>query len=151
MKNAFFDYLPDGRKFAFWDCETSFRKTYHVSKALNADDGNPGTADAPFATISRAAAVLEPGERVIIGGGIYDEFVRPGRGGTDPANMISYEAAPGEKVVLTGARPYKGAWTDPYGWRTHGLGKYYNLRGGYDRDARIYEGNFERDDFDKIT
>jgi hypothetical protein len=151
MKDDFFDYLPNGDKFAFWDCETSFRKTYYVSKAGGASDSNSGTADAPFATISKAAAVLEPGERVIIGGGIYDEFVRPGRGGTGPANMISYEAAPGERVILSGAKPYGGAWAEPRGWRTHGLGKYYNLRDGYDRDAKIYEGNFERDGFDKIN
>jgi hypothetical protein len=151
MKSDFFDYLPDGRKFAFWDCETSFTKTYYVSKAPNADDKNSGGQDSPFATISRAALVLEPGERVIIGGGVYDEFVRPARGGSGPAGMISYEAVPGEKVILTGAKPYKGSWQEPYGWRTHGMGKYYNLREGYDKDAKIYEGNFERDDFDKIN
>jgi hypothetical protein len=31
------------------------------------------------------------------------------------------------------------------------MGFYYNLRDSYDPDARIYEGNFERDDFDKIN
>jgi hypothetical protein len=69
MKSDFFDYLPDGRKFAFWDCENSFIRMYYVSKALGADDRNFGAQDSPFATISRAASVLKPGERVIIGGG----------------------------------------------------------------------------------
>ena len=82
--------LPDGSEFAFWDCETKFTKTYYVSKAPNASDDNPGTKEAPFATINKAAQVLQPGERVEIGGGVYDEFVRPLRGGNGPDSMISY-------------------------------------------------------------
>ena len=89
-----YSVLPDGRQFAFWDCETVFTKTYYVSKAAHACDTNPGTAEAPFATVNRAAQVLMPGERVVIGGGVYDEFVQPARGGESAAKMISYEAAP---------------------------------------------------------
>jgi hypothetical protein len=151
MNNDFFDYLPDGRKFAFWDCETDFTKTYFVSKVTSASDDNPGTKEKPFATINKAAAVLQPGERVIIGEGVYDEFVRPARGGKGPKEMISYEAASGEKVVLTGARPYKREWLDLAGWNAIGLGKYYNLSEKFDKNSKIYEGNFERDDFDKIN
>jgi len=150
MKSDFFDYLPDGSKFPFWDCETDFTKIYYVSKTGN--DNNVGTREAPFGSISKAAAVLQPGEKVIIGGGCYDELVQPARGGESPKKMISYEAAPGEKVVLTGGKTYKGEWKEPYGWQVIGLGKYYNLNGDkYDKDAKIYEGNFEKDDFDKIN
>ena len=149
MKSDFFDYLPDGTKFAFWDCETDFSKTYYVSKT--GSDSNPGTQEAPFVTIGKAAGLLQPGEKVLIGGGVYDEFVRPARGGEGPKKMISYEAMPGEKVVVNGARPYKGEWVEPYGWRTHGLGKYYNISEKYDTNAKIYEGNFEVSDFDKIN
>ena len=80
-QNDQYSILPDGRNFEFWDIETEFTKTYYVSKAPGASDDNPGTAEAPFATISKAAEVLAPGERVVIGGGVYDEFVRPVRGG----------------------------------------------------------------------
>ena len=149
MKSDFFDLLPDGTRFAFWDCETNFTKTYYVSK--NGSDTNPGTKDAPFLTIGKAAEVLQPGERAEIGGGVYDEFVRPARGGESAQKMISYEAAPSEKVVVTGAKQYKGDWIEPYGWRTHGLGKYYNLSDTFDPNAKVYEGTFEKDDFDKIN
>ena len=151
MECDFFDYLPNGKKFAFWDCETEFTKIYYVSKSKDANDANPGSKEKPFATISRAAELLQPGEKVIIGGGLYDEFVRPLRGGEGPKGMISYEAAPGEKVVVTGAKPYKREWKIPYGWQTIGLGKYYNITEKFDKNAKIYEGNFEKDDFDKIN
>ena len=60
MKDGYFDVLPDGRRFAFWDCETAFGKTYHVSQRHpKASDDNPGTEDKPFVTIGRAAEILE--------------------------------------------------------------------------------------------
>lgn len=151
MQEGFFDTLPDGKKFEFWDCETDFTKVYYVSKAAGASDDNPGTKEAPFATINKAAQVLQPGEKVLVGGGVYDEFVRPARGGESAEKMISYEAAPGEKVVLTGAKTYKGDWVDPYGWKVIGRGVYYNIDVNYDENAKVYEGSFERDDFDKIN
>ena len=151
MHEKFFDTLSDGRTFDFWDCTTDFKKTYYVSKASNASDDNPGTKDAPFATIDKAAKVLMPGEKVLIGGGVYDELVRPARGGEGPDKMISYEAVPGEKVVLTGARQYKNGWNEPYGWRTHGFSAHYNLSDDFNPNAKIYEGNFERDDFEKVN
>ena len=143
--------LPDGTQFKFWDCETEFKKTYYVSKAPGASDDNPGTKEAPFATISKAAEVLEAGERVVIGGGVYDEFVRPLRGGNGPDSMISYEAAPGEKVILTGAREYTHGFTDQCEYNTIGLGAYYNYTLEYDENAKCYQGYFEHDDFEKIN
>jgi hypothetical protein len=47
--------------------------------------------------------VLQPGERVVIAGGVHREYIRPARGGTSPDAMISYEAAPCAKVVVKGA------------------------------------------------
>lgn len=150
-QNDQYSVLPDGSQFAFWDIETEFKKTYYVSKAAGASDENPGTAEAPFATISKAAEVLCAGERVVIGGGVYDEFVRPVRGGDCPKSMISYEAAPGERVVLTGAKEYKNGFTDQCEYRTIGLGVYYNYTTEYDENAKCWQGSFERDDFDKIN
>lgn len=150
-QNDQYSILPDGRNFEFWDIETEFTKTYYVSKAPGASDDNPGTAEAPFATISKAAEVLAPGERVVIGGGVYDEFVRPVRGGNCPKSMISYEAAPGERVILTGAKEYKNGFTDQCEYQTIGLGAYYNYTADYDENAKCWQGTFERDDFDKIN
>jgi hypothetical protein len=61
-------------------------------------------------TINRAAQVLQPGERVVVSTGVYRERVDPARGGTGPARMISYEAAPGAKVVVKGSRLVKTDW-----------------------------------------
>ncbi|MCL1794036.1 MAG: right-handed parallel beta-helix repeat-containing protein [Oscillospiraceae bacterium] len=138
-----YSVLPNGKQFAFWDCETVFAKTYYVSKNPNACDSNPGTSEEPFATINHAAQILMPGERVVIGGGVYDEFVQPARGGENAAKMISYEAAPGERVVITGAKEYKSGWTKPQNWA---IGNYKNVT-----DRPVYEGNFEHGDFERVN
>ena len=54
--------------------------------------------------------MLQPGERVVIAAGIYRECVRPARGGASPAQMISYEAAPGAKVFIKGSEVLKDGW-----------------------------------------
>ncbi|MBN2590904.1 MAG: right-handed parallel beta-helix repeat-containing protein [Sedimentisphaerales bacterium] len=96
--------LPDGTEFTFWEQPLEFSKTYYVNcNSPDADDNGPGTSEKPFKTISKAAEVLQPGERVVIATGVYREFVRPARGGTGPTQMISYEAAPGAKVSIRGS------------------------------------------------
>ena len=67
--------------------------------SAKADDNGPGTKQRPFRTINKAAQVLQPGERVVIASGTYRECVRPVRGGTGPAQMISYESAPGSNSL----------------------------------------------------
>ncbi len=109
--------MPDGTEFISWEKPLQFTHTYYVNgKAANADDRNPGTEQRPFKTIGRAAQVLKPGERVVIAEGVYREFVRPARGGTGPEAMISYEAAPGAKVVVKGSAVVKN-WRPSKGWR----------------------------------
>ena len=96
--------LPNGTELEIWEQPLEFSKTYYVDNGSpNADDNGPGTSDKPFRTISKAAEVLQPGERVVIATGVYREFVRPARGGTGPTQMISYEAAPGAKVSIRGS------------------------------------------------
>jgi hypothetical protein len=109
--------LPDGTTFPFWEKPLHFTHTYYVNnQAPNASDANPGTEQKPFKTISRAAQLLQPGERVVIAEGTYREFVRPARGGTGPEAMISYEAAPDAKVVLKGSQVVTG-WKPSTGFR----------------------------------
>ena len=104
--------LPDGTEFKTWEAAARFTKTYHVDQRHpQASDENPGTKERPFKTIGRAAEVLEPGERVVVGEGVYREHVRPARGGTSPGKMISYEAAPGATVVLKGSKVFRETWT----------------------------------------
>ena len=98
--------LPDGTMFPFWDDQTNYRTTYHVAcQDPQASDANPGSREKPFRTIGRAAEILQPGEKVVVHEGVYRECVSPRRGGTGPDAMIAYEAAPGERVVVSGARP----------------------------------------------
>ena len=108
--------LPDGTEFPMWEKAFHFSKTYYVDcQAKNVDDNGPGTKDHPFRTINKAAQVLQPGERVVIAEGVYREFIQPARGGTGPDAMISYEAAPGAKVVVKGSRVVTG-WQQGEGW-----------------------------------
>ncbi len=83
---------------------------YHVGQGKNASDANPGTSQLPFKTISRAAALTLPGDTVIVHGGIYRECVRPTKGGTGPDKMITYQAAPGETVVIKGSKMFDPVW-----------------------------------------
>lgn len=146
-----YSLLPDGKPFAFWDCETVFTKTYYVSKAANACDSNPGTLEEPFATINQAAQLLLPGERVVIGAGVYDEFVQPARGGESAASMISYEAAPNERVVLTGAKEYKNGWIKPQNWAIGNVRRNRHDSWATEGDIPVYEGNFEHGDFERVN
>jgi hypothetical protein len=103
--------LPNGAEFARWEQPLTFSKTYYVDNgSANADDNGPGDSARPFRTIGKAAAVLNPGERVVIASGVYREWVRPARGGTGPGQMISYEAAPGAKVFIRGSEALKDGW-----------------------------------------
>lgn len=103
--------LPNGEPFAMWECETSFTRTYYVSQRHpHASDDNPGTKEAPFLTIGRAAELLLPGERVVIEEGVYRETVKPARGGRDSASMISYEAAEGHQVTISGTEIWQTDW-----------------------------------------
>jgi len=108
--------LPDGTEFPSWEKALHFSKTYYVDgQAKNADDNGPGTAERPFRTIGKAAQLLQPGERVVIAEGVYRECVRPARGGSGPEAMISYEAAPGAKVVIKGSAVARD-WHPSEGW-----------------------------------
>ncbi len=84
--------------------------TYHVAQqSPQAADDGPGTGQRPWKTISKAAEMAEPGDAVLIHAGTYREHVRPAHSGTAAA-PITYEAAPGEEVILTGADLVTG-WT----------------------------------------
>ncbi|MEI6750540.1 MAG: hypothetical protein WCM93_15395, partial [Bacteroidota bacterium] len=112
-----FDLLPDGNSFPFWDDQTKYSKVLHVAqKNPKASDENSGTIERPFKTISAAARVLQPGEKVIVHEGVYRESVRPLRGGTSNDKMIAYEAAKGEKVVVKGSEIWKPKLRPSSGW-----------------------------------
>ena len=73
------------------------------------DDAADGSAEKPWRTIQRAADVAAAGDVVTIRGGVYREWVKPANAGREGA-PITYRAAKGEKVVVTGTDPVTG-WT----------------------------------------
>ncbi|MDR2933535.1 MAG: DUF1565 domain-containing protein [Oscillospiraceae bacterium] len=81
---------------------------YHVM--LTGHDMQAGTVEAPFRTISKAAAVALPGDVVTVHAGTYREWVSPQNGGTEHAR-ITYRAAENEDVVITGAEAVS-EWSD---------------------------------------
>ena len=76
-------------------------REYHVAK--NGSDANPGTAGAPFLTISKAAEVLTAGDTVTVHCGTYREWVSPRNSGLNRSSRIVYRAAPGEEVWIKGS------------------------------------------------
>jgi len=87
--------------------------------ATNGNDANPGTSQVPFRTIQHAADVAQPGDVITVHEGVYRERVNPPRGGTSDAKRIVYQAATGERVVITGAeivKHWEGVTNDT--WKT---------------------------------
>ena len=80
-------------------------RTFYI--AFNGNDANPGTDEAPFRSIQHAANLAQPGDTITVHEGIYRERIDPPRGGTSDTNRIVYQAAPGEKPVITGSEPVK--------------------------------------------
>lgn len=111
--------LADGTTFKVWEKEQHYTTTYYVDKHHpNASDTNSGSQKEPFRTISKAAEVLRPGERVLMKEGVYRETVEPARGGSGPKNLITYQAAEGEEVVVKGSviLPHNN-WEKGQGWK----------------------------------
>ncbi|MCI5647882.1 MAG: right-handed parallel beta-helix repeat-containing protein [Fusicatenibacter sp.] len=81
---------------------------YYVSQK-NQKCGS-GTADDPFWTISQAAQLAQPGDTIIIGEGIYREWVDPKNGGSGNNQRIIYRNAERETPVISGAEIVKD-WT----------------------------------------
>jgi alpha-N-arabinofuranosidase len=84
----------------------AFAAEIHV--AVTGADTAEGTVAAPLKTISAAALKAMPGDTVTVHAGVYRERVNPPRGGESDTKRIVYQAAPGEKVTITGSDEAKG-------------------------------------------
>jgi len=87
--------------------------TYCVDgQSPDASDDHPGTPEAPWKTISRAAAAeeLRPGDSVVIRAGVYREHVDVKVSG-QPGQPITFTAAPGARVVIKGSELVRGEWS----------------------------------------
>jgi hypothetical protein len=74
---------------------------YYLSPAGN--NANPGTRQAPWQTLAKANATLEPGDTVILLDGEYPGVIEPANSGRQGA-PIAYRAENGLAAVLTGER-----------------------------------------------
>ena len=79
----------------------------HVAKS--GKNNNDGSLQSPLLTIQAAADRAMPGDTIVVHEGVYRERVNPPRGGSGPDARIVYEAAEGEKVVISGGEPI-GNW-----------------------------------------
>lgn len=92
-------------------------REYFVSPS--GDDAADGSAAHPWRTIGRAASVAQAGDTVTVREGIYREWVKPANPGRDGA-PVTYRAADGERVVVTGADEVRGWTKRPDGlWETN--------------------------------
>ncbi len=80
----------------------------YVNGATGSDE-NPGTAEAPFATVKKGVeSIASPGTRLIVAPGVYHETgVDLNAGGTELQPVIIEAQEPGE-TVITGAVPFDG-------------------------------------------
>jgi hypothetical protein len=76
-------------------------REYHV--APSGQNTHDGSAAKPLQTISAAAALAQPGDTITVHAGTYRERITPPRGGTADSRRITYQAAPGEQVVIKGS------------------------------------------------
>jgi len=73
----------------------TYRKAYTYFVRTNGNNLNDGRApDSAFATIGKAASIMNPGDKVYIGAGTYNESVVPANSGVSGA-LISYIADTG--------------------------------------------------------
>src|SRR3954447_17298386 len=79
---------------------------FHVATTGSAS--SEGSQAQPLRTINRAAELAQPGDTVVVHEGVYREWVRPRRGGSSDGRRITYEAAPGEHVVVKGSEQVTG-------------------------------------------
>lgn len=136
--------LPDGQMFEFWEIPQIYGREVHVDNNNPvASDENEGSALKPLKTINAAARTATPGTRVLIHAGTYRETVQPARGGTDSANMISYEAFEGEEVIIKASVEAK-EFNPSSGWR---LTKGFIEDISKTKGIRVWEIRLDPEDF----
>jgi hypothetical protein len=77
---------------------------YYVDPRHPAASDEPGWGypAVPLASLTRACAIAQPGETIILRGGVYRETLRPGSDG------VTVRAMEGESVTISGADRVEG-------------------------------------------
>ena len=76
-------------------------ESYYV--ATDGDDTNPGTLDAPWASVQKAAETLMPGDTAHVRGGVYAESVTVRVSGSAEGDYVTFRNFGSEVPVLDGA------------------------------------------------
>ena len=76
-------------------------RVFYVSP--DGDDSACGSRKRPWRSIARACEAARAGDRVVVRAGTYCESIEPRRSGV-PGRPITFEAAKGERVVISGKR-----------------------------------------------
>ncbi len=82
--------------------------TYYVNAATG-NDSSPGSLEQPWKSITRAVGSLQPGDTVLVRGGLYRESINAQINGTAD-KRITIKAYPSETPVLEGTMVIQG-WT----------------------------------------
>ncbi|MCK9640024.1 MAG: right-handed parallel beta-helix repeat-containing protein [Prolixibacteraceae bacterium] len=105
------------------------RDIYVDQNASNSSDSNSGVKSNPLKTISKAAQIAIPGDRVIVKDGVYREWVKPQNSGTKEKPIV-YLAENRHKVIIKGSKIYKDKWIN------EGQGNIYSTQ----YDESFFEG-----------
>ena len=79
--------------------------------APGGDDGAAGTTDEPWGTLQHALAQLRPGDRLLVGGGLYEENVDLDVHPAERSAPVEVVAAEGERPVVQGL-----LWLEDASW-----------------------------------
>lgn len=77
---------------------------YYVSSSVR--QTGDGSKDRPFRTINEAAQIARAGDEVVVGPGVYREYVNPKNAGTEDARIV-YRSSEPLGAVITGAEQVK--------------------------------------------
>jgi hypothetical protein len=110
--------------------KTASAATYYLD-AVNGDDGNPGTSEQPWRTLSKAQSVASEGDTVYLRNGNYGAFSDETSVRTD---WLTYKADAGHTPIFTHVRV--GQWTGPYNLYLHFEG--ITITPGYPPDGATH-------------
>jgi len=111
---------------------------FHVSPS--GSDRADGSSEYPLRTIGRAASLAQPSDTVLVHAGEYREWVRPPRGGLSDTRRITYQAAPGERVVVKGSERVVG-WT-PHSGTVWAVTLPHSLFGDFNPFVELVDGDW---------
>ncbi|MGL1889521.1 MAG: right-handed parallel beta-helix repeat-containing protein [Reichenbachiella sp.] len=121
--------------FTFFSCHA---QSIHV--AIDGDDSNVGSIEAPFRTINKAARTAKPGDVIYIHEGTYREYVNPTTSGSAAA-YITFTNFEGGNVLIKGSEQISD-WVnvDQGIWKIELDESYFN---GYNPYKLYVDGDFQ--------